>query len=390
VLLTRGKENLLGLLSIYLVLTNLFGCGSHATSKSQTAGSPLETVDAGLSKVGALPTDFKECRPIEMQFVDKDTGWITCEGNLWRTSDGGNSWEHIYFARREDDHLTFYFIDAQNGWATSIHTLLKTDDGGRTWRQLTSPTPDMGKGASSRVIFLKDGKTGWLAGAIMKPIPPSLKDAIRNRYIDGKNALTGAIFFTENGGESWRLQKVSEKIGSWFFNLYLSDPQTVWASGEETGIFHSEKGKWVEIDYDKGTCDKRYFLATLDMGEKPTEDSYDPHTIYFVDSTHGWMSFPNGYMAKTNDGGATWCDLLRPNTFGGNATPTYLKKIYFTDSRNGWALSSDGNLLHTIDGGLSWTRVSKASHFDDMYFLDANHGWVVSKEGLFRINYPTH
>jgi photosystem II stability/assembly factor-like uncharacterized protein len=52
----------------------------------------------------------------EPHFVSADVGWMTDALSLYRTLDGGNSWQRVEIPQQPDIR-TVYFSDIQNGWA---------------------------------------------------------------------------------------------------------------------------------------------------------------------------------------------------------------------------------------------------------------------------------
>ena len=401
----NGIRGLLIKLALGVALLCASGCSPVAVSRSINGEHPAKNATepkaSEIERVGGIP-DFRDCftKHIDLQFVNRNVGWVYCSDDLWRTLDGGDSWEHIYSGTRENWPITFRFMDERVGWSVSANTLLKTEDGGRTWTTLTSPTPDSVNGDTLSVAFLKDGKRGWVVGGINLPITLSQLNMIRNGYSRGEGkslaAITGAIFYTEDGGTSWRLQKVSKTLGSLIDGIYISDSEEVWAFGD-AGIFYFAGGEWREVDYRRGTCAKKDLLIASGRDETAIKQGNgldgaylmqaSPAVVYFANSKLGWLSFANGYIAKTVDGGLTWCDLLSPTFLRSHPHErNFLDRIYFSDEISGIGRSSVGSLYRTKDGGATWTKIDTNIKFDDIYFLDAKHIWGVAKEGLFRIN----
>lgn len=110
--------------------------------------------------------------------------WATGEGPyIWRSSDGGASWERMLV-----DSTTSYtyfndmtFADSLHGWiaggGSNGHCLHRTTDGGLTWRSADYPT----SGAFYSLSFA-DSLNGWAIGS----------DGSRNY-----------LYETMNGGRSW-------------------------------------------------------------------------------------------------------------------------------------------------------------------------------------------
>ncbi len=73
------------------------------------------------------------------------------------------------------------------------------------------------------------------------------------------------------------------------------------------------------------------------------------HTVFFIDSLHGWTAGTSAQIFKTIDGGSTW-------TPHASNVPFVVYAISFADTLNGWCVGSDGNgkIIHTTDGGETW------------------------------------
>ena len=67
-------------------------------------------------------------------------------------------------------------------------------------------------------------------------------------------------------------------------------------------------------------------------------------SLYFANSTTGWVTGQNGEVLKTTDGGANWIKQFIEST-------TSLGSIYFIDQYNGWAVGGAGSIFHTASGG---------------------------------------
>ena len=99
----------------------------------------LKTTDGGMSWIQVAPFSFGE-----MQFIDNQVGYARnmesyetnmYDGELYKTTDGGNTWTVIYNA----DTLinSFHFADANTGYAVGQEGLIiKTVNAGTTWQPL--------------------------------------------------------------------------------------------------------------------------------------------------------------------------------------------------------------------------------------------------------------
>ena len=94
------------------------------------------------NKISELPEDCgHEC---SIQMVSLESGWLFSPLAIWRTRDGGHTWERRSIPPQITaiDAPQFVFADNSNGWllAASQH-LYSTKDGAITWREQALPTP---------------------------------------------------------------------------------------------------------------------------------------------------------------------------------------------------------------------------------------------------------
>lgn len=109
-----------------------------------------------------------------------------------------------------------------------------------------------------------------------------------------------------------------------------------------------------------------------------TSSGKDLNAVFFVDSKHGGVGGDNGFIAYTEDAGASWTE--RP--LGSDHS---VNDIYLVSKDNGFALAG-GSIFETSDGGRSWHETHKflPAEFDgatpELYSLRFNgkkRGWVV-------------
>jgi len=265
----------------------------------------------------------------------------------------------------------------QVAWILTLQKLLKTEDGGRTWVEQPLPLPDYPSGDLRTIKFLKGGKIGWAGGGIYRPLT---RDEERNgvpRNISdppSHTVLRPAISYTEDGGKTWFPRSIPNEMGRISGFTFLNEQQGL--AFESSGSLYTTNGgkQWEYVDFKKSCTDERYL------------EGYDMRAleVFFLDSQNAWLTFEDGRMARSIDGGRTWCDLLAPNAVKFDYYEKYFKKIHFTDSLHGLGLGANRLLYETRDGGKTWNKAVDAQA-DDMFFLDNQTGWLVSKVGLFQI-----
>ncbi len=181
-------------------------------------------------------------------FLDARRGWIvlthpTAEYAIARTVDGGDTWQTrplALFSSGEIDALAaavyLHWLDAQTGWLVvrratssnfSIGALFKTTDGGDSWERLTIPIGEpvyfatdalgwtAGGAAGNQLFVTRDGGRTWnpqtIGGRGDSRIAPTLprfenaRDGVLPVVVSTGNESRLELYRTHNGGESWNM-----------------------------------------------------------------------------------------------------------------------------------------------------------------------------------------
>lgn len=180
------------------------------------------TDDGGASWVEVLSTSDPRLRsqPAKGFFMNDRQAWIAgSEGQVYRTADGGKTWDIESVA---DSHLSdVFFVDEETGWLSRNYRgqLFRTDDGGRSWDLQPSPGPDL---YINSFYFLSKNE-GWGVGE-------QLLDGSQGRmpidYIS-KGLVQAILLHTVDGGKSWQ-PSIIAKNEPFFGRVYFSDPEHGW------------------------------------------------------------------------------------------------------------------------------------------------------------------
>lgn len=104
----------------------------------------------------------------------------------------------------------------------------------------------------------------------------------------------------------------------------------------------------------------------------------DLNAVYFSDSKHGWVGGDGGFLAYTDDAGASWVERRL-------GVDHAINDVYFVSKDHGFALTG-GSIFESSDGGHSWHEGYKFSSTEfegaspELYSLRFNgkkRGWVV-------------
>ena len=204
-----------------------------------------------------------------MQFVDAMHGWfsttgcdepaaIPCPLSLYRTSDGGLTWE----AAGTLPGSTVAFPDAQNGFAMGGDSgiLYRTEDSGKSWTPIAI---DGGKLPVAHVIYFRTSNVGWMLPAVLSE---------------------RRLMKTIDGGRSWNLAATLPATGAGLFDIRFADEDNGWIVGDRGLVLHTS---------DDGTTWERQ-----DSGTERLLTSVFP-----IDGDTAWIAAGRGTLLFTRTGG---------------------------------------------------------------------------------------
>jgi len=130
----------------------------------------LRTTDGGLTWKKTLLD-----QPADIQFVSPTVGYVATANGLFKSTDGGTSYQKVVAAGSTSCSGVFFF-DQNNGWVTDRNGFIQaTQDGGSSFNKRT----DLRFGTYYNILFI-DANYGWVSGV-----------------------GAGNIWFTKNAGVSW-------------------------------------------------------------------------------------------------------------------------------------------------------------------------------------------
>lgn len=264
----------------------------------------------------------------DLSFINENNGFAAGSyGYVYKTTDGGATWDNIYQATGEISLNTIFFADNNTGIAGGDEGLvLFTTDGGNTWTEKLLPS-----GADEVTdLYVKDNTNIWI-----------LTD-----FNSGSN-----IYFTSDFGETFQEQySISAPANSMSFN-----GNTGVVTGKTNGDFYytSDGVNWSQS-------------SPAQLGGFNYTRS-DVRGVYMADSQTGYavgwgslIGFQPSMHFKTTDGGTTWEYSVQEE---GNRTYDNLYSVYFKDTQNGIAVGGGGRgsvVVRTTDGGQNWIPIEAA------------------------------
>lgn len=378
----------------------------------------FSTIDGGLNWALSYATQWYF--PGHIQFIDEETGWFTADRRIWQTGDiftysylyktidGGKTWESILntypmgvinyiklinenkglvqadglgiFCTRDSGNTWAYyyqdqpwgatfFLDENDGWTIGHKNYYKTIDGGETWTSY-----DKNSFLNFNSAFFLNNQIGLAVGE------------------------SGAITKTNDGGITWIDQ--SNTLEGSLQSIFFQDENIGWAVG---GYNKTYSG---------------IVLYTKDGGDNwinfNIETDYWLQAIQFGTDKVGWMcgynSDKEGAIFKTTNGGLNWEKLpmnwdssLRSLSCLGNnfcvvvgeksfvkitdngmickGSNENLNSVCYIDENNGWIVGNNG-FIEKISFEKNIKIESKTTkNLLSVHFIDSTTGWIVGTGG---------
>ena len=259
-------------------------------------------------------TNYTEPMSVEdIFFVNEDVGYVVGYHEMYKTTDGGDSWSlvvanlfpngprHVFFINENVG-----FMAGSNSGLTTPIEIAKTINGGISWTvtELEGNPMTFSYGTD---LFFVDENTGFLVcngGSVYRTTDQG--DNWIRVYNDANEDFSEVhfptpavgymiptwgdeIYKTINGGNSWAVFPTSVSMGN--FGLHFVDEMTGFIVGNYSRI--------------QRTTDGGMSWELTDLG---TSDSFSD--IQFTSATTGYAVGTNGTLVTTNDGGNTWTPRL--------------------------------------------------------------------------------
>ena len=259
--------------------------------------------------------------------LDAQRGWaISHEGHVFTTDSGGANWTKISELKDFTCANQMVFLNEKDGWIRECLTIWRTRDGGVTWQEMLSVlTPGVNgqpsgmfafdantviaSGSEGQFYSTQDGGVTW---KINSPFGADRTDYSDVWFVDRKRGwLVGTqiivagessralVLETTDGGESWKL--LSEHADVF--------PSSVCFVGEDGWLAGARR-----IVNDDSVRLEGVLLHTVDGGNSWEKVELGPDEPYlndvrFVDKERGWLVGRDS-LYRTGDSGKTWTRVL--------------------------------------------------------------------------------
>lgn len=295
--------------------------------------------------------------------ANASTAWAIGElGVVVKTTDGGASWKRV---RRADAEGGFFksmsAADTNTVWAVGPGTIIKTTDGGLTWTSQKSGLPDILNDVVANspqvawavgingVLRTTDGGSTWqklttLAAPLYRLSAPTASVAYVTIQPD-------SVAKTMDGGLTWSKSKLDDLAS--IVAISSPNPNVAWVV-EQTGLVQR-------------TTDGATWIST----SKPLNGSAKPLSILALTASTAYVSYDDGSIVRTIDGGASWIKFAA-DRFGAVQT------LFAADANTLWGVGVVGAIVKSEDGGASWKEQSRGPRLPltSVAAVDQNTVWA--------------
>ena len=271
-------------------------------------------------------------------FPDNNLGYVTNDDMIWKTSNGGKTWQPIVLGSQTlyVSSLTDIYIKSSDTLVATGASLYTSYDGGQSWNGVTYTGTTPINTVLSAITFTNSS----------------------NGYVVGEN---GSYLRSTDGGKSWTVLNLGTTLT--LSAIKFVSPSIGFIAGGQGLIMKTTNGgnTW----------------NTLQTGV-----TNQLNALYFTNDTTGYAVGTTGMMIRTTDGGTTWQQL-------DFITAANLNNIKFMDSNIGYAVGGNfmtsSVILKTTDGGNSWTAdtTNYRADFTSINITSENNAYILANSGTF-------
>lgn len=272
------------------------------------------------------------------------------DGIVYRSTDGGTTWQSIYESVHVSANVPFKAYDASNIWVLlgGAKQLAITQNGGETWREITT-LPDH---IINDLFFL----------SLEKLVVTTIDLATGS----------GAIYTTNDGGQKWA--KTYESSSAIVNNMSLA------YSGGNMMYLASPGGRLMLKTTDGGsTWSESPLLVNLGTPKTGSPISFISEQVGWAYNQPGITSGAPG-IYKTTNGGASWVLVAEPEL----DYDDFISAVRFWSDKVGVAVTTKGGYMLTDDGGVSWRLYYMPGASPQLVDLDQDNLYFYSDKLLIK------
>ncbi len=262
----------------------------------------------------------------------------TVENGMYKSSDGGNSWEHIegLIANLNIRDIEIHPFGPDTIYAATVDGLYKSANSGQSWSMMEfSPYP-----------------LNEIRALLVHPTQPNI--------ILAGGPSTRRI--STDGGVTWGDLNTGEYLG---IDGFAYDPQNVSTLYFASGSMPFGMGVWKSEDMGQSWYSIQNNMDSTGFGEAVAVDPFNSDILYFV--RNDFMEQSGRVVSKSTNGGSTWFDITPrnllppPMVFAVAVSPIVQNMVFICAHKSG--------ILRSTNGGESWESLSTGPNSEVAYSI---------------------
>ncbi len=320
-----------------------------------------------------------------VHFLNEDTGFVVGGNKIFKTTDGGMTWETSFTAGDLFSFEDVLLVDENKVFAvgknfdTNLSVIANTKNNGDSWTLVdvastsflssiffSSPTTAYCSGSGGVILKSTDAGESWETldsgtSAFLQSIY-FVNDLVGMAV--GGGPANGLILKTQDGGLSWN--PVSSPSNNYFQSVFFVEDQIGYIVGWNGEILKTED------------CGSTWIIQNSVAMNGNLEVTFtDANTGYIVGGSSN-----ESLIQKTENGGDLWEDIS-PDISAG------LIGVYFPSFEVGYAVGANGTVVKTKSGGVLTSTNNLFSKPDFRLFPNPTSNRVsiesLEKEPILRI-----
>ena len=379
---SRGHNQLTASSQPAKVVTILRPVPAILTEETHPTVEAIETKIKG--KAGSL-FEFKHA-----QFVSENNGWAMSNRALYRTTDGGKTWERLTQEPENDATFeTFFFVNESRGWLAAVNrafaeryglgnssAIMVTDDGGKSWKLQASFPSEV---VISEIRFLNANEGLAVGAQVIDSRPPYYELLLLSTSNGGKewtntsepakSAIKNEYGIANDAGKhvEWRSSSSVLLLTRYGNVISTTDGGKAW---KLVASFEDERpnGSISSTAYHRLALDgEQIRLVAAGMGDEGYWGDF------VVQEDRGWTSYEIGLTPILDALFLSDKDVL--------ACGSNLRRV---DEKSD--LKNAGVILRSFDTGKSWQTIYRSKSYETFFFVTKvkdNDFYALSDTGTF-------